>query len=135
MDLNTLIADAKTRSLKPKPRKKKADTAKAAFRKTREELRKITLAQCEPVSVHLRVTQQTCTCGNIYRSQNNVPLVKKVSSVLDHYEPAKDMNALSDLPHLTEVQEIKIPYCEACYPCTATNGEAEVIHVEAKAKA
>ncbi len=112
MNLEDLIADAvKRKAIKP-PRK--AAETKAALKKTREELRTITLERCIPESVHLRTTAQTCQCGATYECINYVPLVKCVSPNITHFRPEEDLTDYSELPIFIETQLVTLPYCAAC---------------------
>lgn len=133
MSLEALIADAKRIAKQPK----KARGARVrpeggeAFRRTKEELLAMKLEACVPTSVHLRMTTQTCECGEVMNSINNWPLVKRVSSALTHYEAidTQDPTALSkydDLPRFIECRNINIPWCESCFAnATYIEPEAE----------
>ena len=122
MNLQELIADAKRRqeakkTRAPRPKKKDGEDAVA---QTKEYLRQLKLDACVPVSVHLRVTHQTCECGAHHESVNNYPLIKKESPSLTHYEsvvsenPA-DLSQYNDLPRFIDVTKVYVPWCEDCF--------------------
>ena len=59
MNLDELIADARKRKgTKVPKRSAKGNTWSGIGRQTKEELRKIRLDNCVPVSIHLRTTTQ-----------------------------------------------------------------------------
>jgi hypothetical protein len=122
MNLDLFIASAVERVKHAKRAKRKVvkDDSVTAYHKTREELRAMKLAACVPVSVHLRITQQTCECGEVYNAVNSWPLIKRVSPILTHFEAVKsqDPNALTEynhLPRIIETRELSIPWCETCF--------------------
>lgn len=116
MNLAELLADAKRLKVagKKKTVTKTAADSEDAYRKTKEELRKLTLARCIPESIHLRVTHQTCVCGKTYEAINCIPLVKCVSSTLVHYRPEENLSTFSGLPYFIEITQVVIPYCTSC---------------------
>lgn len=130
MNLDTLIAEAKARAKAPK----KAKGARVrpeggdAYQRTKAELLQMKLDACVPISVHLRLTTQTCECGEVMNSVNTWPLVKRTSPSLTHFEAidTQDPNALSKynhLPRFIEVAEVIVPWCETCF-ANATYVEA-----------
>ena len=115
INLDELIADARRRKgVKAPKRSAKRATPTDDFRQTKEELRAMRLAACVPQSVHLRTTTQYCDCGEVYHSMNNVPLVKRIGSNLEHYEPHEDLADFIELPRFVENRIVKIPYCDSC---------------------
>lgn len=132
MGLDALIADAKRRKgLKSPKRSKKADTGEDAFKRTKEYLRQLKLEACIPESVHLKVTHQTCACGQEYQCINQWPLVKKVSKSLTHFEAYEDIQEFSGLPRFTDVQQIKVPFCEVCFDKSVYTWEEINVMLEA----
>ena len=118
MNLDELIADAKRRKgLKRSKRSRKSDTGEDAFKRTKEYLRQLKLEACVPVSVHLRVTHQTCECGAVRECVNQVPLVKKVSVSLTHFEAHEIIHdaEYGSLPRFIDVVKVDVPYCEDCF--------------------
>ena len=127
MNLDELIADSLERAKKPKTKKRSSRPEKGdAYAQTKEELRKLQLDACEPVSVHLRVTNQQCECGEVYHAVNTVPLVKCVGKNLTHFRPEENANDPKywHLPRVIEVHTVDIPYCETCFV------NASYVHVQ-----
>lgn len=127
MSLDALIADAKARAKVAKKTKAKArrELPGEAFHRTVEELRQMKLDACVPVSVHLRMTIQTCECGEVFNSINSWPLVMRKSPTLTHFEAVKsdDPNALAPynaLPRFLEIKRVDIPWCETCFANATT---------------
>lgn len=115
MNLDELIADARKRKgTKTPKRSTKGNTGSGIVRQTKEELRKIRLDNCVPVSIHLRTTTQYCECGETWHSVNTVPLVKRVGTNLTHFEPHDDLSEFNDLPRIVEEFSVAIPYCDTC---------------------
>jgi hypothetical protein len=115
MNLDELIADAHRRKgLKSPKRSKRVDT-KSDYHRTKEELRALALERCIPVSIHLRMIRQTCTCGEVYQSVNTTPLIKRVSPSLTHFEAHEDITPFDMLPRYLEIAETELPYCQACF--------------------
>lgn len=130
MNLDELIADAKRRKgLKSPKRSRKSDTGEDSFKRTKEYLRQLKLEACIPESIHLRVTHQTCECGAVRECVNQLPLVKKVSPSLVHYEAYEKIHGegLNTLPRFIDVTKVDVPYCEDCFVnATYTWEEADV---------
>ena len=120
MDFDTLVAEAvKLKGAKKKaPRRSSRPTQGDAYRQTKEELRKLQLERCVPESVHLRLTDQECECGEHMQSVNTVPLVKCVGPTLTHFRGVNsfaEMAEYNDLPRVIEITKIHVPYCETCF--------------------
>ena len=115
MNLQELIADSKLRAGQKKPRRTRPE--KDSFALTKEELRKLKLEQCVPQSIHLRLVQQICECGNKMTVINQGPLVKKVSPSLTHFEYHEDIHKddYAALPRFIEVSQMDVMYCEDCF--------------------
>lgn len=131
MGLDALIADAKRRKGLKSPKRSKSASADTTFKQTKEYLRQLKLEACIPESVHLRVTHQTCACGEEYQCINQWPLVKKVSTSLTHFEAYEDILKFSGLPRFTDVQQIKIPFCEVCFVKSTYTWEEVNVMLEA----
>jgi len=118
MSLDAFIADAVRRAelKKLKPRAK-AVPKDDAYRRTKEELRKMQLDACIPKSIHLRITYQDCECGASYESVNQTPLVLCVGKNLKHYEPHEAIHGdeYAPLPRYMEIRHVNIPYCPDCF--------------------
>ena len=118
MNLDELIADAKRRKgLKSPKRSRKSATGEDAFKQTKEYFRQLKLEACIPESIHLRVTHQTCECGAVRECVNQVPLVKKVSPSLVHFEAHEHIHGeeYDSLPRFIDVIKVDVPYCEDCF--------------------
>lgn len=115
--LDDFVAGALKRAADLKSAKRKSGKTKAddAYTRTKAELRAMQLEACVPMSIHLRMTTQTCNCGEVYDSINSVPLAKCVSTRLTHFRPEPDLEPYKELPWFTEVYNVDIPYCHACY--------------------
>ncbi len=117
MNLDTLIADAKAlkaeakkAKAKPKPKPKDSD-----YVQTVEYIRQLKLERCRPISVHLYITVQKCTCGHEYESVNQTPLLKRQSDSLTHFEPCKHPADYTHLPSFIERKTVHIDWCEHCF--------------------
>lgn len=129
MSLEALIADAKKRANAPKKAPRSRAKAVDAYYKTKEELLAMKLEACVPVSVHLRVTYQTCECGSKFESVNTWPLVKRVSPSLTHFEAVESqdpgtLEKYNHLPRFIETRKVYVPWCEDCF-ANATYVEAQ----------
>jgi len=116
MNLDDLIADAMKRK-KEKPKRASRAKPDDAYRATKEELRKLQLDQCVPVSIHLKMTEQICECGESFCSVNCTPLVKCVSKTVTHYRPQEVIHGpeYDMLPRYIHMKRVEIPYCETCF--------------------
>ena len=116
MNLDELIADARRRKGVKAPKRSAKRAAPADdYHRTKEELRAMRLEACVPTSIHLRTTTQHCQCGEVYHSMNNVPLVLRTSTTLNHYEPHEDLKDFDALPRFIETISINISHCDSCF--------------------